>query len=177
VAAAVGVGLVVVGGGAAAATWSSTFTGIFGAGGQSENDTTEFLDVSAPDFAAVALQLGADIPFPPGDSAAAYVPIVFGSDGLVQVSGVRMTLALDAVCAWSGVWLQATAAGDAAQSHAAATVLGEAASWPAIADHDGGGVVVSLQRVADAAAAGDDGPVREHWEANCTSLPTAWATS
>ena len=40
-----------------------------------------------------------------------------------------------------------------------------------VAENDGGGVVASLTRVADAAAAGDAGPVRDQVAANCTS---AW---
>jgi hypothetical protein len=135
-----------------------------------------FIDTRDPGFAATAVQDAAGIPFPPGDSARAYVPVVFPDAGLMSPDGPRFTLALDAACAWEGYWLQAHERSDTVAQAAAVRVLDEVPNWATIRDHDGGGVVLSFQNVARAAGAGEPGPVRQDWTANCTDLPRRWAT-
>jgi hypothetical protein len=165
---------VVLTGGVAAASWTSAHTGLFGKPGMAENDTTEWLNTAGDDFPQVARGLATGIPFPPGDSAAAYIPIVFAGGGLVQASGVQMTLSIDAACAWQGYWLQAHAKGDTSTQAAAADVLAQVPGWHAIANHDGGGTVDSYKQVATAAAANDAAPIQQSWTANCAELPRGW---
>lgn len=166
---------VVLTGGVAAASWTSAHTGLFGKPGMTENDTTEWLNTAGDDFPQVARQLAAGIPFPPGDSAAAYIPVVFAGGGLMQAGGVQMMLSEDASCAWQGYWLQARAKGDTSGQAAATGVLAQVPGWPAIATHDGGGTVDFDKQIAAAAAANDAAPIQQTWTGNCAELPRGWA--
>jgi hypothetical protein len=133
-----------------------------------ENDTTEWLDASGDDFDRVALRLANGVPFPPGDSARNYVDVVFPPDGLIQTSGVTKTFIFDAVCAWTGTWLSASAANDASTASEAVNVLVDTSRWPS-ADR------VTPAELGQQASNGDRPGVQAFWDANCASLPAAWA--
>ncbi len=81
--------LLIGGATAAAAGWSSAHTGFFGHKGETENDTSEWLDLRADDAPRIAAHLAAGIPFAPGDSAQAYIPGLVRTPGLMQVTGIR----------------------------------------------------------------------------------------
>ena len=66
-------------------------------------------------------------------------------------------------------WLRADDRGDQEVRTAAVAELRRHSASPLVAENDGGGVVASLTRVADTAAAGDAEPVRDQVAANCTS--------
>jgi hypothetical protein len=168
--------LVVGGATAAAAKWRSVHTGHFGQPGDTEDTPgQEFLDLAGDGLPALAARLAKDIPYPPGDSAGAYIPHVFRGGGEMQADGIRMVLSLDAVCAWQGYWLQSDRLGDTAGRARATAVLTQVPTWPILVKTDGGGVIDSETGVADAAQRGDPEPVRADFSANCTTLPQRWA--
>jgi hypothetical protein len=156
--------------GASAAGWRLAHTGLFGTPGATENGTGELLDTGAHDFAVVARELAAGISFPPGDSADPYIARIHQAtlDGekthpgwtLEEEAGVRNGLRLDAVCAWAGYWLDAHTAADMGKQELAVEGL---ADLPPVVAY-----------VRDAARAGDPGPVKMFWVANCASLPQLW---
>ena len=164
----------------AAATYWTAHTGEHGDPSLSEENASEWLDVCAPDFASVAAGLApTSLALPAGVSWAAATDRVVGSwtagceegPSRTQSDGVRLSYEFYAGCAWGVAWLRADDRGDRAARAAAAAELRRQAESPLVADNDGGGMVASLTRVADAAAAGDAGPVRDEVAANCT---TAW---
>lgn len=164
----------------AAATYWSAHTGEHGDPSLTEENASEWLDVCAPDFTEVAAGLAPTTrALPSGVSwAAATDRVVAGwtagcdqGPSRTQADGVLMSYESYAGCAWAVSWLHADDRGDQASRRAAAAELRHHAASPVVAENDGGGVVDSLARVADAAAAGDAGPVREQVVANCTS---AW---
>ena len=168
--------LVVGGATAAAAKWRSVHTGHFGQPGDTEDTPgQEFLDLAGDGLPALAARLAKDIPYPPGDSAGAYIPHVFRGGGEMQADGIRMVLSMDAVCAWQGYWLQSDRLGDTAARARATAVLTQVPTWPVLVKNDGGGVIDSETAVANAAQRGDPGPLRADFAANCTTLPQRWA--
>jgi len=168
-------GTVLAGGGVAAATWTASHTGHHGSPGMTENDTSEWLDTAGDDFPAVARQLGQAFPFPPGDSVDAYIPGQLPHTGLMQVSAVQRTLAMDAACAWEGYWLQEHAAGHAADAYRAARTLEQVPTWTAITTTGGSSVVALYRAAAQAADDGDAAVVHQLWSVGCTDLPRKWA--
>jgi hypothetical protein len=141
-----------------------------------ENDTSEWLDPQAPDFPAVARELakGIQIPFPPGDSAESYLPLMAQTKGLIQSTAVEVGLARSARCAWAGYWLQARTLGDAAALKNATAKLGEIVSSPLITEHADASVIEGDQRRVESAAAGDPTLLEKFWNVNCERLPRAW---
>ncbi len=162
-------------GGVAAARWTSAHTGAFGSPGMTESDTSEWLDSSADDFPQLARRLATAIPYPADDSADSYIPKLQGA-GLIQVTGVKMNLAMDAQCAWEGYWLQARSEGNDAEQAVATRVLAQVPTWPVLVATDGAGVVAGARQVAQAATTDQPGRVQQAWAANCESLPRNWAT-
>jgi len=175
VAGAVAGAVLAAGGVAAAAVWTSAHTGRHGTAGLSENDTSEWLDVAGEDFPSVARHLGQSFPFPPGDGGDAYIPGQFPHTGLMQVSGVQRTLAMDAACAWQGYWLQEHDAGRAAEADAAVTRLQQVPTWSAITANSASSVVALYRTAAEAARSGDAATVRQVWSVGCSDLPQRWA--
>ena len=164
----------------AAATYWTAHTGEHGDSSLSEENASEWLDVCAPDFAKVAAGLApTSLALPAGVSWATATDRVVGGwtsgcdqgSSRTQADGVRLSYESYAGCAWGVAWLRAEDRGDQAVQTDAVAGLRRQATSPVVADNDGGGVVASLTRVADAAAAGDAGPVRDQVAANCTS---AW---
>lgn len=156
----------------AAADWVGARTGWFGDAGMTENDTGEFLDLSSPEIADIARQLGARYPLPPGgsyDDAIARLRPTDGETHLMQESGVEAFMAGDAACQWERAWLAADASGDAAAARRAVAVLREVPTWDVIVASDGGGVVELWTEVADAAARGDRSVVERDVELNCAT--------
>ena len=161
--------LVAVPAGAAAMEVAGLHTGVFPGRGDTESVAgEEYLDTGSPQIAAVAEELTRGLPLPAGARWAPFLerwPAPEG--GLMQRTGIAMQAEAYARCAWLTSWLGAHRDGDAGAAREAAAVLRRSATWPATAATDGGGVVASLTAVADAAAAGDPGPVRQEVAANC----------
>jgi hypothetical protein len=104
--------LLAVGGTAVAA--GGAHTGLFGQPGFTENDTSEYLDVLAPDFREVALSYAKGVDFAPGYSAETYLglfdpahqqaqvlPELRGRGIRMQASGVKGTIEQWAFCSWA----------------------------------------------------------------------------
>jgi hypothetical protein len=140
------VAVVVAGGGAAAAVKGGALTGLFGPPGKTENDTSEYVNIAAPDFPALAHQLvdqlhGEGLRFAPGtnsdqmidlfvketqtqvrldergNSASAKITRKHGE--LMDVTGVKGHIAGLAQCSWQENWIQAYEADDSAGKTAA----------------------------------------------------------
>jgi len=147
--------------GTATAEWLSIHTGLFGDPGMTENDTSEFLRTNGAEMPALFDSIARHYTLPPGGSwDAAKQRFVGGEPGLIQRAGVEQAVAYESICQWTGAWLEG-------RRPAATRVLTRVPGWPVFADHDGGGVVESFQRLAAAARAGDAGLVRQYRRANC----------
>ena len=163
----------------------TTHTGIFGAAGMTENDTTEFLRTDAPDFPPLVARLVRGIPLPPGDSAELRVrryvqEYQAGPDGhpqLVQAAGIKGTFSYWSMCAWRGYWLQEHAAGHTAQAAVAADSLANVASSAAVRKVDAWWpkylALAQREQHGDAAAPSD---LKNWYAANCAELPKPWAS-
>ena len=161
---------------AAAAYWT-THTGEFGDPSHTEENASEWLDVCAPDFGDVAtglaptgraLPAGASWPTAVDTVVASWTAGCAEGGSLVQADGVRLSYESYAGCAWDTAWLRAHERADEPAMTVAAAELRRHAESALVAANDGGGVVESLTRVADAAASGEPGPVRDQAAANCT---------
>ena len=149
--------------GTATAGWLSIHTGLFGDPGMTENDTSEFLRTDGAEMSALFDSIARGYTLPPGGSwDAAKRRFVGGEPGLIQRAGVEQAVAFEAICQWTGAWLDG-----GAERRAANRVLARVPGWPVIVQQDGGGVVESFRRLADAARGGDVGVVREYRRANC----------
>jgi hypothetical protein len=133
-------GVIVASAGAAAAVKGGALTGLFGASGMTENDSSEYVNIAAPNFPALAHQLGDQLRseglrFAPGinadqmvdtlvketqlmvsrqergNSAAAKATRQHGS--FMDVTGVKGRIAGLAQCTWQQSWIQAYQASDA----------------------------------------------------------------
>ena len=157
---------------AAVAYNATAHTGFFGHPGQTENDTSEFLNTSAPDFPAILRTLvPTEIALPPDASwePAIQRQIAFGQGdrGLQQATGLRGTLALYAYCSWVGHWLDVQAAGDRAAAADAVAGIARIPESPVVAKIDGGGVREGMRRIATAAGRGQVAPVQSEYQLNC----------
>jgi hypothetical protein len=161
--------VVVVPSAAAALEVAGVHTGFFPSGSSTESvPGEEFLDTGSPGIVAVVERLTGGVPLPAGEDWAPFMarwPSAEG--GLKQRSGIGVEVEAYARCRWQVAWLDAHAAGDAWAARAAAATLQQAASWRFTVATDGGGVVAHQRRLAAAAAAGDAGPVRAAYRANC----------
>jgi hypothetical protein len=140
------VAVIAVGGAAAAAVNGGALTGLFGAPGSTENDTSEYVNIAASDFPALALQLSNQLHseglrFAPGikadrmvdlfvketqhlvrldergNSASAKATRKYGE--LMDVTGVKGRIAGLAQCTWQRSWIAAYEASDASSQTAA----------------------------------------------------------
>lgn len=142
-------------------------TGEFGSPATStEEDATEWIDLSAPDAPQVVVDAYPEyLTLPDGlsrDAAIAKVSQVFakldieaGGQSIAQEGSITETYEFFAVCAWAGEWLYGQESADAARADRAASWLGDIGNYPSVVAHDGGGVVDSILNAAAAARAGD----------------------
>ncbi|WP_159499092.1 hypothetical protein [Microbacterium sp. 18062] len=154
---------------AAVATGFAARTGWFGSPNpgddrgssvSTESDDTEWLDLGADDLPEVVASLYPEwLPLAPGvtrDTLTTRVTDVMAqTDGLAQETLVRKTYELEAYRDWIGAWITAHDNGDATGQATAATVLDDAADWPATVDTDGGGVADGIRAFARRIATGD----------------------
>ena len=99
-------------------------TGTFFRNGHAtENDSSEIVDPSAPDFPSVARHIAAEmrtegLRFAPGYSADANINTTIGymipttEKYVMQETGVRGHFAMQAMCTWDHTWVDAYATGD-----------------------------------------------------------------
>jgi hypothetical protein len=140
------VAVIAVGGAAAAAVKGGALTGLFGAPGSTENDTSEYVNIAAPNFPSLARQLGDQLHaeglrFAPGINPDQMVDLLvnetqrtvrFAEHGnsaaakdtrehgmLMDVTGVKGRIAGLAQCTWQESWLQAYRAGNPTAKNAA----------------------------------------------------------
>lgn len=151
-------------------------TGEFGDPSTStEVDDTEWIDLGAPDAPQVVIEAYPDyLTLPDGvppEAAIADVSRIFaklsldaGGQGLAQEGLMTQTYEGFAICAWTGDWLNAHEASDAAREDRAATWLGDTGNFPATIASDGGGVTEVLMSFAAAARDGDVKTVEEAYD-------------
>jgi len=98
----------------------------------------EELNPAAPDFHSVALQIGADIPYPDGYGKWRDLVISDATDpsGLVSSGALHGWFAMSAFCAWVRDWDHAVAAGDGPAAAQAARTIAKAPDWKAVTDED-----------------------------------------
>ena len=147
-------------------------TGLFGDPGQTESDTTEWLDSSAADFGDVAATLLPDDLELPGwaDWQAAVDHVVRqgqDSPGLVQETGVRASYETYAQCSWLSEWATDQAAGDTAGATEAAAAYEAQIDRPVVVAVDGGGGRERMQAMVDSMAAADADAVAYELDLNC----------
>lgn len=134
-----GAAALVIGASVATATVLSARTGKFPTStGRRMGGPGEYLNPTASDFRAVALQLASDIPYPDGYSS--------WRDFLIsdQISGGEMVssgalhgwFAASAFCAWVHTWRQARLGGDDRAAAHAAQEISKAPGWKAVTDED-----------------------------------------
>ena len=183
-----GVGLVVTALAGTGIAWGGgwlTETGVYGAPGQTENDTSQWLNVLAPDFVDYAVTLWPDgVPLPAGYDQAALAQAIAAHEQQVsaasaaelgpsgqpaatavwqQVTGVQVRFAAIAQCAWMAQWTSAVANGDDAVRDRALTVLTQSVAWAPLVAADGGGVEAQVETAVTAAARGDNGPLTTYY--------------
>ncbi|MGW9184826.1 hypothetical protein [Agromyces sp. NPDC055661] len=174
---AVGVGI------AAPAVALATFaaqTGRFGDPATStEEDATEWLDLSAsdlPEAVAAAYPRGLQLP-PSVDRTLALTKVQsifdrFAAEGGQAQSGLATTtFEFWATCAWTNEWLIADDLGDDGRREHATAWLHDPKNYPSIVANDGGGLVEQLLAFADGAAQGDRDAVEQAYRfGNCADL-------
>lgn len=185
----IGAGAIALGVAVPALAYGGSFlaqTGVVvGPGGEWGPDSSELIDILAPDFAEFAATQWPDHAVLPRsydarefahrlaeamqDREVAWLakhdPEAVGST--MSVDGLRTDFEFAARCVWMGQWLRSDATGDEAAEAEAATVLAESTTWYYTVSNDGGGVVESLEEVAAAAAAGDRAVLQNEVDLNC----------
>ena len=165
---------VVLGVGGTAVAAGGAHTGLFGLPGFTENDTSEYLDVLAPDFREVVLSYARGVDFAPGYSAETYLglydpahqraqvlPELRGRGIVVQATGVKGTLQAWAFCSWA---------------HVSTTDPGALRHMRKIAETDAMAATNQrepLLRLVEQAVEGTAGPLEQYVRVNCPA-PTAW---
>lgn len=162
-----------LGAGGVAVAVGGSHTGLFGPPGKTENDTSEYLDMTAADFHDVALHYTAPFDYAPGYSAEMYVGILDprhieanmapadrGRGETIQVTGVRGYGLGWAFCSWARTSTTAPSALDHMRRLADSELAHKT------------GASSDLELV-DKAAHGDSGPLQRYIELNCPA-PTPW---
>jgi hypothetical protein len=155
-------GLIVAAGGTAAATGVSVrsaggaLTGLFGKPGFTENDTSETVNLSAPDFPSVARQV-----------ALLVITNLVRLGGLTGLTGVQEDFVGEASCTWELSWLDAHSHGDESAMHTLSTGMHRNADLPAIAHTN---AAKDFKNLAADATRGEAGPIQLDAIANCTSV-------
>ena len=173
--------VVAVPGTAAAFQWT-THTGIFGdpVANTEDVDSSEILDLCAPDFPATARRLmPADLPLPAGATRTDATRVVVhtwtkdcrqGSGALMQATGVSHAFESYAWCSWVNTWMA-----DPASRPAAADALHHyATSHLARLTAGDDNVLPWLGRIADAAERGDVKQVAYEQDVNCGGGAYGW---
>jgi hypothetical protein len=158
------IGLVVVGGAAAATTILSTYTGHYTTGQDVQRfGSGQFLRIGASGFCQAAGNLAANVPYPDGDGQAwidwslltdvgtkSKITIHQlcdtngslsqnaddGTGGDQTTSTLQGTFVQSAFCAWMDTWLRAKVNTDTAAASNAATEIAVALQWPASQAYD-----------------------------------------
>ena len=151
----------------------TAWTGIHGSG-FGEEDTSEYLLTTAPDFRQAVESLRPEhLPLPPGyewRKADILTAFDMREPTYVSATAVKDIYAGYAACTWEAEWLAGRRAGDSDRVRTATRVLAEARSWPdASADKTGGARRVR-DEIATAAANGDPGPLR----VDVRACPAEW---
>ena len=152
------IGLVVVGGAAAATSILTTHTGQYDRGWEIQaGGPGERLLEGAPNFCEAALKLSSDISYPSG--YAAWRPWVLvseaqqpkvtttgacgtnspggeGGNAEVSTGALHGWFAMSAFCAWVYDWRDAENSSNTAEASHAASVIASALSWPAVVAED-----------------------------------------
>jgi hypothetical protein len=151
---AIGLAVIVIGGGVAAGAVLSAHTGKtvppaqIPMGGPGEE-----LNSAAPDFRSVALQIASDIPYPNGYASWRNLVVsLYAGDGtpagsaaehpsngvpsIVSSGALHGFFAMSAFCAWVRDWDHAVGAGDDAEAATAAATIAEAPTWKAVTAED-----------------------------------------
>ncbi|HEX3900389.1 MAG TPA: hypothetical protein VHW74_14575 [Mycobacteriales bacterium] len=169
-------GMILVPGVAVAATLHFTAeTGHYGPPGLTESDTSEFINMCAPDIRAfVATLAPTSRPLPAGttwpeliDQVATPAPgdcPPSGPGEIQQVTGLRVRLLMATTCPWDATFLHADDTGDAAGRTYAGKQL--ASTYDAI-NAIGGYGDDNWKPLRDAAAAGSRPLVERDYRANC----------
>lgn len=143
-------------------------TGVFGLPGMTENDTSELLNSTSPDTAELLRGYVAQMTMAPGYTAeGAIEQFTTGENTIVQDASLQGMALGWSSCSWELSWLDAHATGDQTAQDAATAVLVRIPDSPVLPRIDGGGVTEAYQAIADAAAAGDPGPIQRDADVNC----------
>lgn len=130
---------------------------------QEFDPSTEVLQAERAEAIA---RLGADIPLPPGGSFDALLEVDYTEDE----KGLAASLAFNAWCQWTGLWLQGALDQEPNKSAEALAVMEEVPSWPQLTEVDGGGVIAGLEAVVAFARGGDVDDVALHYATNCIGM-------
>jgi hypothetical protein len=148
----------------------SAWTGIHGSG-VGEEDTSEYLLSTAPDFRrAVESLRPAHLPLPPGYTwrrARVFEAVDMREPTYISATAIKDIYAMYAACTWEAEWLAGRRAGDTGRVRTATGVLAEARSWPDAGADKTGGARRARAEIATAAANGDPGPLRVDLRAAC----------
>jgi hypothetical protein len=149
-------------------------TGQFGQPGMTENDTSEIVNLTAPDFPTVAQQLAGELRksglrFAPGYDAqrnidAAIDRMQHGLAGETDVTGVKGQLADVAACTWERSWLAADQLHEQAGMQAASAGLHQTAGLRIMSQINNAKWLAGLAKDADG---GDAAPVQTDVNLNC----------
>jgi hypothetical protein len=156
---------------AAAAGFIDAHTGVFGEPGMTENDTSEYLDSAGVQVPELMRSYTVEMPLAPGYDVEPLIErFTTAGHGMVQEAGLRGQVFAWSSCSWELTWLDARAAGDSVAQAEATAVLGQIPDWPIVPLVDGdGSLTATVREVADAAAAGDPGPIQQDTAVNCDS--------
>jgi hypothetical protein len=158
----------VIAGTTAATNWVRVHTGMFGASGMTENDTSEWLRQDSPEILALVDRFTLDYELPPGGS---WIQVKkrwpTKEPSYVQVTGVEAAVAGEAMCQWQGYWLASYVSGDLSGQQAALRVLDAAPDWPIVRKTDGGGFADNLRMRARYAHEGNVEQFRHLYQLNC----------
>jgi hypothetical protein len=158
-------------GAAAAAGFIDMRTGVFGEPGMTENDTSEYLNSTGAETPALMRSYVEEMSLAPGYSADPLIErFTSGENVIVQAAGLRGQVFAWSSCSWELTWLDAYAAGDTAAQADATHVLSQIPDWPVLPVVDGGGVTATFREIANAATAGDPGPIQRDAAINCDSV-------
>lgn len=157
---------------AAAAGLLDMHTGVFGEPGKTENDTSEYLNSTGAETPALLRSYVQEMPLAPGYSADPLIErFTSGENVVVQAAGLQAQVFAWSTCSWELTWLDARAAGDTVAQAEATAVLREVPGWPVVPVIDGDGrLTATFRGIADAATAGDPGPIQQDTAVNCDSL-------
>lgn len=173
---------------ASAAVFYLAQTGQFGLPGFTENDETEYIEVTADDFVEYTETIFPQyLPLPAGigsddlretvatrmhDDAVELAQAEGAPSVVRQVTGIQRQFESAAYCLWIEDFFDASAESDDDRASTAVDRLREAADWPAMVATDGGGVTDGMRELAALAAEGDIAAVRAQLGIDCDGAVT-----